>query len=83
MTAAQNNSLSGTITAAGAETITISDANDATGLASFEAYNLANGAQTFTLGAASQNVTTGSGAVVVSTGSVADITDATMRFQRR
>ena len=36
MTAAQNNSLSGTITAAGTETITISDANDATGLANIE-----------------------------------------------
>ena len=78
MTAAQNNSFSGTITAAGSETITLSDANAATGLTNIEAYTLANGAQTFTLGAASQDVTTGSGAVVIDTGAVVDITDAAL-----
>ena len=78
MTAAQNNSFSGTVTAAGSETIILSDAAAATGLVGIEAYTLANGAQTFTLGAASQDVTTGSGAVVIDTGAVADITDAVL-----
>ena len=76
MTAAQNNGFSGTITAAGTETITLTDANNATGLSNVDAYSLAAGDQTFTLGAASQNVTTSTGEIEVSTGSVPDITDA-------
>jgi hypothetical protein len=71
MTIAQNDLIS---TAAGGNTATLSNAGDATGNENVVSYVLANGDQTFTLGAAGQNVTTGTGAVTVSTGAVADIT---------
>ena len=46
MTAAQNNSFSGTVTAAGSETINISDDNDVTTLAGIETYVVGDTAQT-------------------------------------
>ena len=78
MTAAQNNSFDSTVTAAGTETITLSDASSASGIAEVERYVLAAGAQSFTLGASGQNVTldsTGSsGSVAISTGTLTSVT---------
>lgn len=61
MTIAQHNDVT-SITGAGAETITFSDPGAATGFAAIESYVLADGANTFTLGALAQNVTGGTGA---------------------
>lgn len=58
MTIAQNALIT---TAAGTNIVTLSEAGDATGAALVESYVLANGDQTFTLGAAGQSVTTGTG----------------------
>ena len=67
MTVAQHNSAA-SITAAGtADQITLSTAGAVTGNAAVESYVLANGDQTFKLGADAQNVTTGTGAVVINT----------------
>ena len=64
MTAAQNNAFSGTITAAGSETITLSDAGTITGLADVEAYVLADGTNDLTVnsGVLAPTVTGGTGA---------------------
>jgi Ca2+-binding RTX toxin-like protein len=66
------------VTAAGTETITLSDASTASGLAEVESYMLAAGSQSFTLGASGQNVTldsTGSsGSVAISTGTLTSVT---------
>ena len=48
-------------TALGSNTVTLSDAGTSSGAAAVENYQLANGTNTFTLGAAAQNVTGGSG----------------------
>ena len=61
MSIAQHNDVT-SITGAGAETITFSDPGAATGFAAIESYVLADGANTFTLGALAQNVTGGTGA---------------------
>ncbi|MFN3263194.1 MAG: hypothetical protein ACE37J_21810 [Pikeienuella sp.] len=59
MTIAQNALIS---TATGANSVGLSEAGVATGAAEVETYNLANGANTFTLGALAQNVNGGTGA---------------------
>jgi hypothetical protein len=55
--------------------ITLSDAGNATGDADVLAYVLADGDQTFTIGAAGQAVTTGSGSVTISTSVVTGALD--------
>ena len=70
MTSAQNDLIT---TAAGTNTVTLTDATTHTGKAAVDAYQLAAGTQSITLGAAGQNVTlhgTGSsGTVTIDTGS--------------
>ena len=55
-------------TASGTNSVTLSNAGTASGVAQVENYQLADGANTFTLGAAAQNVTGGSGDDTVHTG---------------
>jgi len=64
MTRSQNNAFTGAITAAGNETINVSDAGAVTALASVENYVLANGANNITV-LAGTNVTGGTGADTV------------------
>ena len=60
-------------TASGNNTVTINAAGTATGAAQVENYLLANGANSFTLGAAAQNLTGGSGDDTVHSGSLTTI----------
>jgi Ca2+-binding RTX toxin-like protein len=60
-------------TAAGSNTVTLSDAGTASGAAQVENYQLADGGNIFTLAAAAQNVTGGSGADVVHTGALTTV----------
>ena len=73
MTVAQHNAFNGTITATGSETISLTSAGTLTGFADVENYVLANGDQTFTLGAVAQNVTTGTGSVTINTGALTTV----------
>ncbi len=70
MTIAENAVLG---TAAGANTVILSDAGAASGSAEVENYQLADGGNTFTLGAAAQNVTGGSGDDTLNTGALTTI----------
>lgn len=63
MTIAQNGLINA---AAGNNTVTLADVGPATGNSSVKTYVLANGDQTFTLGAAGQNVLTGTGDAIIS-----------------
>jgi len=81
MKAAQHNAFTGTITAVGTETITITDVFSGTGFAPVEAYVLANIANNdFTLGAIGQDVTsTGSSAAdTIRTGALRSFSGTTL-----
>jgi hypothetical protein len=78
MTAAYNNAFTGTITAPGTETITLSDAGTVTALANVEKYTLANSFTSFTDNSLSNTVTLGTGtnAIVMSGGGTDTIVTA-------
>ncbi len=60
-------------TALGTNTVTLSNAGTASGAAQVESYGLANGSNTFTLGATAQSVTGGSGDDALKTGALTSI----------
>lgn len=68
MTLAQHNAFTGTVTAAGTESVSVTTAGALTGFAGVESYTLAAGTNTFTLGAGAQNVTGGSGNDTINVG---------------
>lgn len=73
MTVEQHNA-AGAISGAGSETIELSNAGTLTGDADIESYVLADGNDTFTLGANGQNVDTGAGTNEIITGTVQTVT---------
>ncbi|WP_431305308.1 Ig-like domain-containing protein [Sediminicoccus sp. BL-A-41-H5] len=76
MSVAQHNG-AGVITAGGpGETVVFVDSGSVTGNTSIETYVLADGNQTFTLGAAGQNVTTSGGTVTIDSNDFASLTGA-------
>ncbi len=73
-TSIANNAL--IVSALGANTVTLSNAGAANGAAEVENYVLANGANTFTVGASGQSVTGGSGDDSLKTGALATVSGA-------